>query len=68
MRKATDILRHMNQPEAEHEKQVAEHCGKCLSGKAELPHICPYQADIKGDTETLCNCCKDCQKECSDDV
>lgn len=42
-----------------------EGCGK-REGKKE--HTCPYVEDINNDSETLCNCCDECEVNCSMDV
>jgi len=34
----------------------------------ELPHECPYQAEINDNTESYCTCCATCTQECSDDI
>jgi hypothetical protein len=42
---------------------------KCRCGSdSESLHICPYQQDINGDSETLCNCCSDCEHQCMMDI
>lgn len=40
----------------------------CSCGKnpAEPLHGCPYASDINGDYDSLCDCCKECESECSD--
>lgn len=35
---------------------------------AAAPHQCPYLVEIDEDRETLCTCCKDCERECADDI
>ncbi len=32
------------------------------------PHICPFNEDIYGDSETLCTCCPDCENQCLSDI
>jgi hypothetical protein len=39
----------------------------CQNPAAEL-HVCPYQSEINDDNETLCNCCSECERDCSDDI
>jgi len=39
-------------------------CGK-LTATQEL-HTCPYQVDIEENKEKYCNCCADCEDNCSD--
>lgn len=41
---------------------------KCEKNPAEPDHTCPYNEDINNDSETLCNCCKDCAQECAWDI
>lgn len=41
----------------------------CKCGNpAEDLHTCPYSEDIYGDSETLCNCCDDCEHNCLMDI
>jgi hypothetical protein len=42
-----------------------ERCNKPVSGEL---HTCPFQEEINDDSESLCNCCGDCERECADDV
>jgi hypothetical protein len=41
-------------------------CERCNRQSALPLHRCPYKSDMHDD-ETLCTCCEDCKKECSDD-
>lgn len=41
---------------------------KCGINPATEPHPCPYQSDVNNDSDTLCTCCEDCQKQCADDI
>lgn len=43
-------------------------CEGCKKQPAEDPHPCPFKEEINDDSETLCNCCKDCQYECRMDI
>lgn len=50
-------------------------CQKCKVNDAKAPHTCPYDEEMQteeernaGDKLTLCNCCSNCEGECSDDV
>ena len=43
-------------------------CERCKINDAEELHPCPYNEDINDDSETLCNCCADCQHECAMDI
>ena len=40
---------------------------KC-GGVGQEDHVCPFAEDVHGDTQTLCNCCDDCQNECYMDI
>lgn len=42
-------------------------CGKA-SAQPLPPHPCPYRAEIKGDSKTLCNCCSKCRGGCAEEV
>ena len=44
----------------------AEPC-KC-GNKAEPLHTCPFRKEMYDDTETLCNCCADCLRDCVADI
>lgn len=36
---------------------------------ARPPHQCPYDQEMAGgDTDTTCDCCSACERECSDDI
>ena len=42
---------------------------KCRCGaEAEELHPCPFSEEIHNDFDTLCNCCKHCQRECARDI
>ena len=47
-------------------ENIIEKC-RCGSDPESL-HICPYQQDINGDSETLCNCCSECEHQCAQDI
>ena len=50
-------------------KKMENMIEKCRCGSdPESLHICPYQQDINGDTETLCNCCSECEHQCMMDI
>lgn len=41
----------------------------CKCGKqGQEPHTCPYAVDIHDDSETTCNCCRNCSHECAMDI
>ena len=43
--------------------------GLCKCGEpGEDEHTCPYAEDIHGDSESLCNCCAECQYQCAQDI
>ena len=57
----------MNEKELElFEIVKCETCGN-NEGTSEL-HTCPYAEDIHGDSESMCNCCSDCEYECCMDI
>ncbi len=43
-------------------------CDSCEKNLAEDDHTCPYAEDIGDDSETLCNCCEECEGECARDI
>jgi hypothetical protein len=50
-----------------------ETCQQCEKNPATSPHICPYDKDVNSDifdpdNPVLCNCCADCEQECSDSI
>ena len=49
----------------ENQKEKCETCGKSASLD---PHPCPFNEDVHNDSVTLCNCCENCQYECSQDI
>jgi hypothetical protein len=40
-------------------------CGKSASMD---DHTCPFREELNNDSESLCNCCANCQYECAMDV
>jgi hypothetical protein len=42
--------------------------GSAKPNEAEDAHTCPFAVEIGGDTETLCECCEQCEQECCADV
>lgn len=43
--------------------------GKCRCGEtSERLHTCPFAEEINGDSETLCNCCSECEHQCAMDI
>lgn len=54
-----------NASEVDSKSQCDRHgCAK----PGEEPHPCPFKAEIKNDSETLCPCCRECRRECAGDV
>lgn len=43
-------------------------CENCGKNPAEALHPCPFRADVNDDSETLCNCCPECEHECAMDI
>ena len=48
-------------------KSAEELCPQCNKNVAVEYHCCPYRQEIDGE-ETECNCCEECQQECSDHI
>jgi hypothetical protein len=40
------------------------YCDCASKGIAQAPHTCPYAEDINNDSESLCNCCAECEHQC----
>ena len=43
----------------------------CQHGKdhsLEDEHTCPFAEDVHNDKDSICNCCDECTKDCSDDI
>jgi hypothetical protein len=40
-------------------------CPQCKSNNGQDDHTCPYSEEINCDSETMCNCCVDCEHECA---
>lgn len=49
------------------ENTMFEKCGNC-DNEAQPLHTCPYNEDIHGDSETLCDCCSECEHQCAMDI
>lgn len=45
--------------------RLANKCNMCNKNKSKKLHTCPYHEDINNDSNTLCNCCDECQMECA---
>jgi hypothetical protein len=45
--------------------EVVEACQDCGCEEGWELHTCPFSEEIRGDTETLCNCCADCERHCA---
>ena len=43
-------------------------CSKCGRNPAEELHPCPYQQEIYGEEEELCDCCCECQGDCNESI
>lgn len=43
-------------------------CQHCQAEPEESAHLCPYRADIYGDTISSCRCCPACTTECARDI
>jgi hypothetical protein len=43
-------------------------CSRCEIDDAKSKHTCPSLEEINDDSETLCDCCSDCEHECCMDI
>lgn len=43
-------------------------CDRCGKNPAQEMHPCPFSEEVHGDSETLCDCCEECEGSCADDV
>ena len=43
-------------------------CWKCQKNEASEDHTCPYESEINGDDETMCNCCSECEYDCGQEI
>ena len=43
-------------------------CSMCEINEAQSKHTCPYAEDINDDSDSLCNCCSNCEHECCMDI
>jgi hypothetical protein len=43
-------------------------CDRCKTYEAEELHPCPFSEEINDDSETLCNCCRECYGDCCMDI
>jgi hypothetical protein len=41
-----------------------DRCPCCKTADAELPHVCPFKDEIHNNSEDLCTCCEECEREC----
>lgn len=48
-------------------EDVKENACSCGADGVEL-HTCPLKEDVKGDTDTKCNCCSDCEYVCYTEI
>ena len=43
--------------------------GTCKCGGPVVAlHACPYLSEVHNNEETLCDCCDECRRQCSDDI
>lgn len=49
-------------------KEEKDKCYKCGAEVEEGLHPCPYAQDINGNYDDVCNCCADCQNQCTQDI
>ena len=41
-------------------------CPRCQTNDAAESHTCPFAVEIHDDSESLCNCCIECERDCAD--
>lgn len=58
-----------NQPTGDQRVEIADDkCSRCRTQVAAEPHPCPYAEELSNDSETLCDCCSDCEYQCAMDI
>lgn len=58
-----DEIVNTSSDESNDESQDCYSTGECQA-PTERHHTCPFKEDILGDSETLCRCCENCEREC----
>ena len=43
-------------------------CKRCGSNDGMKKHPCPYESEIRNNSENYCNCCDDCQLLCQHEI
>ena len=43
-------------------------CSSCEVNDAQSEHTCPYAEQINNDSDSLCDCCSDCEHDCCMDI
>lgn len=43
-------------------------CSRCDINDEQSEHVCPYYEEINKDSDSLCNCCSDCENKCRNDI
>jgi hypothetical protein len=56
-----------NDEELAYEASKYDDCDRCTN-PAERLHPCPYKVEINEDSDTLCDCCPDCEVICRDEI
>ena len=46
----------------------SDKCSRCEVNDAQSEHTCPYAEEINDDSDSLCDCCSDCEHECCMDI
>lgn len=41
---------------------------KCKKRPKDPPHECPFMADVHNDSKFRCECCRECRRECLNDI
>ena len=43
-------------------------CPRCDDDTLYVEHVCPYDADINNDPDSMCTCCPEHTTDCADDI
>ena len=51
------------------ESTSGEKCNMCHTAPALEPHACPFKVDVDDNHDpNYCNCCKECQSDCANEI
>jgi len=61
-------MKKVKPPKSVKQKRKSEEI-KCKCGNPAGPlRSCPYQEEINNNKEFVCNCCRDCVRECCEEI